>query len=59
MQTYKSERDWKDLARADKVVLFSGFLLWALFSYGIYNEVTSKYSSLKGNVVKTEMVRGR
>ena len=56
MQTYKAEREWSDLTRADKIVLLAGILLWAGLSFGIFKE---NMKNIQKQAVKTEMVRQR
>ena len=56
MNTYKSERNWSDLARADKMVLIAGVLLWAGFSIGV---AKTNVDMIKKQIAKTEMVRQR
>ena len=58
MKPYKSEREWSDLERADKVVFFIGLLIWATLA-GTALKQSVKYSQMKNNVVKSEMVRTR
>lgn len=56
MKTYKEERNWSDLARADKIVLLAGLLLWAGLSFGIFKE---NMKNIQKQAVKTEMIRQR
>jgi hypothetical protein len=58
MKAFKTERDWKDLERADKVALFIGVLVWALLETGVYLDA-KKHLKLKQNVFKTEMIKQR
>lgn len=56
MKTYKEERDWSDLARADKIVLLAGVLLWAGLSVGI---LKANLSNIQKQIAKTELLRQR
>lgn len=58
MKPYKSEREWSDLERADKVALFVGLLIWAMLAVTAYKQ-SARYSQIKNNAVKSEMVRTR
>lgn len=58
MKKFKSERDWKDLERADKVVIAVACLMWLAISFGILNQ-SQKFAQLKQNMVKSEMVKHR
>ena len=56
---YKSERTWKDLERADKVVLFTGFFAFLIIMGSMINNNAKSHNAIKQQAVKTEMVRSR
>ncbi len=56
MKKFKSERDWKDLERADKVVIAVACLIWLAMSFGVFNQ-SQKIAQLKQKAAKTEMVK--
>ena len=56
MKTFKTERDWSDLERADKTVIFIGVLIWALLTAGCLME-SKRYVQMKANAVQSEKVR--
>lgn len=58
MKKFKSERDWQDLERADKVVIAVACLMWLAMSFGAFNQ-SQKFAQLKQNMVKSEMVKHR
>nr|MBQ0091305.1 hypothetical protein [Candidatus Enterousia merdequi] len=58
MKKFKFERNWSDLERADKAMLLLGVIVWLGFSVGLYLQ-SEKYSHLKQNIVKTEMLKHR
>ena len=58
MKMFKTERSWKDLERADKIVLILGVVVWILISTGICLKANAA-KQLKQNVLKTEMVKHR
>ncbi len=59
MKKFKTERDWKDLERADKIALLIGFVMWALLSSGVCVKNYNKHQYLQKNILKTEMVKHR
>ena len=56
MKTFKTERDWSDLERADKTVIFVGVLIWALLTAGCLME-SKRYANIKASVIKSEKTR--
>lgn len=59
MKTFKTEREWKDLERADKIVFVIGVIMWTLMSTGVYFQNHNNHQQLKQNILKTEMVKHR
>ena len=58
MKKFKTERDWKDLERADKVVLILGVFVWALISTGLCMKANAAQQSNQ-NFIKTELIKQR
>ena len=59
MNKFKNERDWKDLKRDDKIVIFVMVVLWALIETGVFFESKRTINQAQQKMVKTELIRGR
>jgi hypothetical protein len=58
MKVFKTERDWKDLERADKVAIFVGVFVWVILETGCVFQA-KRHTQLQNNVIKSEMVKHR
>ncbi len=58
MKVLKRETEWKDLERADKIVIFAGVLIWVALETGCFF-LANKSAQMKQNVFKTEMIKQR
>ncbi len=58
MKKFKTEREWSDLERADKVALFVGIFIGMILAGTCFAQ-SNRYNQLKSNIVKTEMVNHR
>lgn len=59
MKVFKTERDWSDFERADKIAIIVGVLMWAALETGVFIQANGSFSQLKQNIAKTEMVKHR